>query len=53
MTIIERPWGYGWLMVTNLSPLRATDPRELLPAVTKPFVFRKPPKRLVGDSVAV
>ena len=24
-----RTWGYGWLMVCNLSPLRATDPAEL------------------------
>ena len=29
-------WGYGWLIVTNLSPLRATDPRELLAAGAEP-----------------
>ena len=25
-------WGFGWLHVVNLSPLRATDPKELLAA---------------------
>ena len=25
-----RAWGYGWLYVVNLSPLRATDPNDLL-----------------------
>ena len=29
-------WGYGWLHVVNLSPLRATDPRELLRAGPEP-----------------
>ena len=29
-------WGCGWLHVTNLSPLRATDPRTLLAAGPEP-----------------
>ena len=30
-------WGYGWLDVTNLSPLRATDPKQLLAAGPEPW----------------
>ena len=29
-------WGFGWLHVVNLSPLRATDPKELLAAGPEP-----------------
>ena len=29
-------WGFGWLYVVNLSPLRATDPKQLLVAGPEP-----------------
>ena len=29
-------WGYGWLHATNLSPFRATDPKDLLAAGPEP-----------------
>ena len=29
-------WSYGWLHVVNLSPLRATDPKELIDAGPEP-----------------
>ena len=31
-----RRWGFGWLHVTNISPLRATDPRDLIAAGPEP-----------------
>ena len=31
-----RRWGYGWMYVGNLSPLRATDPAELKTAGPEP-----------------
>ena len=31
-----RSWGYGWLYVCNLSPNRATDPRDLADAGDEP-----------------
>ena len=31
-----RSWGYRWLSVTNLSPLRATDPQDLMAAGPEP-----------------
>ena len=31
-----RTWGYGWLMVCNLSPLRATHPADLKAAGPEP-----------------
>ncbi len=31
-----RSWGYGWLYVCNLSPYRATDPRDLVATGAEP-----------------
>ena len=31
-----KAWGYGWLYVCNLSPFRATDPKEMLGAGPEP-----------------
>ena len=36
-----RSWGYEWLTVTNLSPLRATDPRDLMAAGPEPDDVRE------------
>ena len=46
-------WGYGWLMVTNLSPLRATDPRELLAAGAEPEDVQRENERAIIEAASV
>ena len=46
-------WGYGWLIVTNLSPLRATDPKVLLEAGAEPEEVRRKNERCILEAAEV
>ena len=46
-------WGYGWLIVTNLSPLRATDPRELLATGAEPEVIQRENEEGILEAASV
>ena len=46
-------WGYGWLIVTNVSPLRATDPREMLAAGPEPEEVRRENDRAILEASSI
>ena len=46
-------WGYGWLIVTNVSPLRATDPREMLAAGPEPEEVRRENDRAILEAASI
>ena len=46
-------WGYGWLVVTNISPLRATDPKVLLAAGAEPKGIQRENERYILEAAGV
>ena len=46
-------WGFGWLIVTNVSPLRATDPREMLAAGPEPAEVQRENERAILEAASV
>ena len=46
-------WGFGWLIVTNVSPLRATDPREMLVAGPEPEEVRRENDRSILEAASL
>ena len=46
-------WGFGWLIVTNVSPLRATDPREMLAAGPEPEEVRRENDRSILEAASL
>ena len=46
-------WSYGWLHVVNLSPLRATDPKDLIDAGPEPDDVWKENVTMICDTALV
>ena len=46
-------WGYGWMIVTNVSPLRATDPRVLLASGAEPKGIQRENERYILEAAGV
>ena len=46
-------WGYGWLIVTNISPLRATDPRVLLAAGAEPEEVQRENEKYILEAAGI
>ena len=46
-------WEYGWLIVTNVSPLRATDPRVMLAAGPEPAEVQRENDRAILEAASI
>ena len=48
-----RGWGYGWVLVVNVSPLRSTDPKMMLAAGDEPEEVREINLHVIRETAAI